>query len=67
MTIQELTQRLAAIADEAAMDEATRPAAGVLYALLGVLHIDEQAVLRMLRHTSDLSMAELRGLTSGRN
>lgn len=65
MTIQELTQRLAAIADEAAQSEETRPAAGVLYSLLGAIYTDEQAVLRML--TGTLSKAELRGLTSGRN
>lgn len=67
MTRQELVQRLAAIADEAGQSEETRPAAGVLYALLGALHTDDQAVHRLLKLIGELSRAELRGLRSERN
>lgn len=67
MTMRELAQRLTAIADEAALSEETRPAAGVLYGLLGAIHTDDQAVRRLLQHTSELSAAELRGLQSRDN
>lgn len=67
MTLRELAERLTAIADEAAQSEETQPAAGILYSLLAAIYTDEQAVLRLLWLTGELSAAEFRGLTSGEN
>lgn len=67
MTREELFKQLKVLADEAALSLETRPAAGVMYSLLGTLVTDEAAVICLSRHTSDFSRAEIRDLTAGRN